>query len=143
MPTADARSETRKDPSMIPGRSPGRPWWHHVPLEHLRVRAAVPHRGDAADGLVLLPDRFRGRWTGWLQRWLPAERRAEEFRLDARGATVWRALLVESNTVREIIAAYARAHPEDAAQADVRVLRFLGGLEQEGCVEFVREDAAG
>lgn len=114
-----------------------RPWWHHVALERLRVRPLVPARRTADGAVVLLPDRFRGRWTGWLQRWLPQERRAEELRLDARGGTVWSALeAVPGISVRELVPVYAAAHPEDPEQAVTRILQFLAGLAREGCVGF-------
>jgi len=114
-----------------------RPWWHHVPLERLRVRPLVPSRRGADGAPVLLADRFRGRWTGWLQRWLPPERRHEELRLDARGGTVWAALEASPGiSVRELVPLYAAAHPEDQEQAETRVLQFLAGLAREGCVGF-------
>ena len=113
------------------------PWWHHVPLENLRVHARVHDRTDAAGRTVLLPERFRGRWSRWLQRSLPSERRHAELRLDERGAVVWWALKSgDGISVRELVLAYEAARPEELEQAETRVVQFLAGLAGEGCVEF-------
>lgn len=114
-----------------------RPWWHHVPLEELHAFPLAPDRRDARGRTVLLPDRFRGRWTRWLQRRLPPERRHEEWVLDARGATVWQAVRDNPGiTVRELVDHDRSAHAHDADQAETRVVQFLAGLVQAGCVEF-------
>jgi len=119
------------------GKSPL--WWHLIPIDALSVVPIVRSEEASDSHIDLLVPRFRGGCLGWLQRRLPAERQFERLVLDARGSTIWRALGSEVS-IEHLIMLYCQAHPEDVADAEARVLRFLAAMETESFVRMQKLD---
>lgn len=109
--------------------------------EEFPVTALVPARRIGSrrrsDGrLELLAPRFRGRWLGWLQARLPAERAHERVVLDELGATVWD-LLDGTRDIGGVCDGLASALPPEEHEGLVaRTWAYLQQMAAEGWIDL-------